>query len=291
MRLKTYCAWSLLGEISQALPTFPSDFESRTELNIATIQFLKARHISNIHGNLIVEVDIDPLNGTKGSAATPSGASIGGADPLSDSIMAGDAVVSLSKLKTWESIPLEHWPLPNRLNVILTRPRSFDIATAENVVICRSMAAALELLATSPYCLSIEKVFVIGSGQILKEALDAPGHESQIQNDGDSGLESIKFEIKKDDGTGNVTLSKFGCQMRFNLLKTFPLLTTKKVLWFHVTHGELSCQMYQRSVDMGHSVLLKSTHESRIKQDSSEEARLPMRYWTITGLLRNFGEL
>ncbi|WJZ86062.1 hypothetical protein VitviT2T_005560 [Vitis vinifera] len=55
MRLKTYCAWSLLGEISQALPTFPSDFESRTELNIATIQFLKARHISNIHGNLIVE--------------------------------------------------------------------------------------------------------------------------------------------------------------------------------------------------------------------------------------------
>ena len=77
MRLKTYCAWSLLGEISQALPTFPSDFESRTELNIATIQFIKARHISNIHGNLIVEVDIDPLNGTKGSAATPSGASIG----------------------------------------------------------------------------------------------------------------------------------------------------------------------------------------------------------------------
>ena len=80
--------------------------------------------------------------------------------------------------KTWESIPLEHWPLRNRLNVILTRPRSFDIATADNVVICRSMAAALELLATSPYCLSIEKVFVIGSGQILKEALDAPGRDA-----------------------------------------------------------------------------------------------------------------
>ena len=80
--------------------------------------------------------------------------------------------------KTWESIPLEHWPLRNRLNVILTRPRSFDIATAENVVICRSMAAALELLATSPYCLSIEKVFVIGSGQILKEGLDAPGRDA-----------------------------------------------------------------------------------------------------------------
>lgn len=69
--------------------------------------------------------------------------------------------------KTWESIPLEHRPLPGRLNVVLTRSGSFDIATAENVVICGSMGSALELLAASPYCLSIEKVFVIGGGQIL----------------------------------------------------------------------------------------------------------------------------
>ncbi|RVX12119.1 Bifunctional dihydrofolate reductase-thymidylate synthase [Vitis vinifera] len=200
--------------------------------------------------------------------------------------------------KTWESIPLEHRPLPGRLNVVLTRSGSFDIATAENVVICGSMASALELLAASPYCLSIEKVFVIGGGQILREALNAPGcdaihiteietsfecdtfipaidslvfqpwyssfplvennirysfmtyvrvrssaDESQIQNNGDSGLESIKFEVKKfsflpkmiferheeyiylrlvediisngvqrDDRTGTGTLSKFGCQ-------------------------------------------------------------------------------
>lgn len=70
--------------------------------------------------------------------------------------------------KTWESIPLEHRPLPNRLNVVLTRSGSFDIATAENVVICGSMISALELLAASPYCVSIEKVFVIGGGQIYR---------------------------------------------------------------------------------------------------------------------------
>ncbi|EXC04416.1 Bifunctional dihydrofolate reductase-thymidylate synthase [Morus notabilis] len=75
--------------------------------------------------------------------------------------------------KTWESIPLEHRPLPGRLNVVLTRSGSFDIATAENVLICGSMASALELLAASPYCLSIERVFVIGGGQILREALNA----------------------------------------------------------------------------------------------------------------------
>ncbi|KVH93207.1 hypothetical protein Ccrd_004734 [Cynara cardunculus var. scolymus] len=65
--------------------------------------------------------------------------------------------------KTWESIPLEHRPLTGRLNVVLTRSGSFDIATIENVLICGSMISALELLAASPYRLSIENVFVIAS--------------------------------------------------------------------------------------------------------------------------------
>ncbi|KAL6989744.1 hypothetical protein U1Q18_015495 [Sarracenia purpurea var. burkii] len=77
--------------------------------------------------------------------------------------------------KIWESISIEHQPLPGCLNVVRTGSGNPDITTARNVVIGESMVSALELLTASPYCLSIEKMFVIGGGQILREAINVLG--------------------------------------------------------------------------------------------------------------------
>ncbi|VVB08492.1 unnamed protein product [Arabis nemorensis] len=210
--------------------------------------------------------------------------------------------------KTWESNPLEVRPIPGRLNVVLTNSGSLNIATDENVFVCCSMESALELLATAPYSLSIEKVFVIGGGDLLRHYMNAPScdaiHLTEIdiimpcdafaprvdtslyrswysslpvvengirysfntyirrkdpivgsgehKNNAESVqhlfLPKMVFErheefgylnlvqdiISNGDMNDNSTLSKFGCQMRFNLRKTFPLLTTKNIFWLGV---------------------------------------------------------
>merc|ERR1712216_523784 len=48
---------------------------------------------------------------------------------------------------------------------------------------------------------------------------------------GDMIEDVIENGVRRGDRTGTGTISKFGCQMRFDLRRSFPLLTTKRVFW------------------------------------------------------------
>eukprot|EP00455_Lapot_gusevi_P050845 TRINITY_DN7467_c0_g2_i4.p1 TRINITY_DN7467_c0_g2~~TRINITY_DN7467_c0_g2_i4.p1 ORF type:complete len:170 (+),score=9.30 TRINITY_DN7467_c0_g2_i4:46-555(+) len=77
---------------------------------------------------------------------------------------------------TWESIPSKFRPLPQRLNVVVTRnvQEKKQELENENVRVVSSLRDALELVSTEPLSREIHKVFVIGGGQIYQAAFSHP---------------------------------------------------------------------------------------------------------------------
>eukprot|EP00281_Chroomonas_sp_CCMP1168_P021164 CAMPEP_0206237660 /NCGR_PEP_ID=MMETSP0047_2-20121206/14386_1 /ASSEMBLY_ACC=CAM_ASM_000192 /TAXON_ID=195065 /ORGANISM="Chroomonas mesostigmatica_cf, Strain CCMP1168" /LENGTH=488 /DNA_ID=CAMNT_0053662115 /DNA_START=84 /DNA_END=1550 /DNA_ORIENTATION=- len=72
--------------------------------------------------------------------------------------------------KTWESIPPAHRPLPDRLNVVLTRNPS-ALQLPEEVICCESLSSALSAVSKRS---DVAHCFVIGGGEVYKEALALP---------------------------------------------------------------------------------------------------------------------
>jgi dihydrofolate reductase len=73
--------------------------------------------------------------------------------------------------KTWESIPERFRPLPDRLNIVLSRS---PLALPDGVYHATSLDEALELSVK----LGSEKRFVIGGGIVFKEGLNHPGNKA-----------------------------------------------------------------------------------------------------------------
>lgn len=219
--------------------------------------------------------------------------------------------------KTWDSIPAKFRPLAGRLNVVLSRSAEAGGAFPEGVQVCGSLPSALELLAGPEWSERIDFVFLIGGGELFREAMGSPlceaihltevaadvpcdtfmpppdlrrfsvwsascpaveaglrysfvtyvarqhlldssrgegtqlepepaacaspGHPPRLPEAIARKHEEFQYlDLVRDiigsgalrsDRTGTGVLSKFGCQMRFNLRKSFPLLTTKRVFW------------------------------------------------------------
>jgi len=194
--------------------------------------------------------------------------------------------------KTWDSIPAKFRPLPDRINIVLSR--STEAEAFEGATLARSLSDALEALGSRE---DAGEVFCIGGEQVYKEAVELPccariyltrvgvdvecdaffpafdenlfevKHVSKTHSDKDipfdfvvyerkeavpssvplqalpGGLEHEEFqylwmidEIMKTgfemiDRTNVGTKSLFGKAMRYDLRKSFPLLTTKRVFW------------------------------------------------------------
>lgn len=74
--------------------------------------------------------------------------------------------------KTWASIPEKFRPLPNRINLVLTRTAKPTLPP--DVLYADSFEKGLSLLENAPYHEKIENLFVIGGAQIFKVALKSP---------------------------------------------------------------------------------------------------------------------
>jgi len=71
--------------------------------------------------------------------------------------------------KTWESIPEKFKPLPDRLNVVLTR--NADYQTPEGVLAFSSLDEALENIKAK------DEIFIIGGNSLYKEGILHPNCE------------------------------------------------------------------------------------------------------------------
>ncbi len=69
--------------------------------------------------------------------------------------------------KTWESLPFK--PLPNRTNIVITRNSDSSFARGRLAKLTGSLEEAVEVAKNAP---GSEKTFIIGGGQIYKEALE-----------------------------------------------------------------------------------------------------------------------
>ncbi len=74
-----------------------------------------------------------------------------------------DSVVIMGR-KTYESLPTKYRPLPNRINIVISRTFKSDIM--EDVIVCRSLNEAIK----KAYVFQ-KNVFIIGGASVYKQAL------------------------------------------------------------------------------------------------------------------------
>lgn len=122
--------------------------------------------------------------------------------------------------KTWESIPPRHRPLPNRINLVLTRDESYEVP--EGVLKAASLDEALSMLKM----IDVNKCFVIGGGQIYREAIVHPWcdyiHLTEVMGAYECDTFFPDYSDHYDTQSSSDVMEENGIQYRFHLLKRRP---------------------------------------------------------------------
>ena len=72
--------------------------------------------------------------------------------------------------KTWESLPEKFRPLPNRVNLVLSRQMNFPLPV--DVLRAPNLDQALQLFSEHDWKDKVDRIFVIGGAQIFAEAIE-----------------------------------------------------------------------------------------------------------------------
>ncbi|PFH54454.1 hypothetical protein AMATHDRAFT_134370 [Amanita thiersii Skay4041] len=87
---------------------------------------------------------------------------------------------------TWESIPPNFRPLPNRLNIVLSRQQDYDLGVPDGAPAClfydlKSAFSHIETLHKENK-IPIHRTFIIGGATVYKETLDLPSIGQEFVN-------------------------------------------------------------------------------------------------------------
>lgn len=116
--------------------------------------------------NIIVAVDAANGIGKDGTMPWHLPADLAYFKRVTTSATDGSRNAVIMGRKTWESIPERFRPLPDRLNIVVSRQA--DYALPCDVMLADSLNTALKLAGKSQ---DVEQIFVIGGGQLYKDAI------------------------------------------------------------------------------------------------------------------------
>jgi len=77
---------------------------------------------------------------------------------------------------TWESIPMKYRPLPNRINIVTTRNKNYELEKNAHSYLHADLASALAQVDSQAN--SIHRAFVIGGASLYAESLALAGTSS-----------------------------------------------------------------------------------------------------------------